>query len=69
MLTDPLVGSLASTFNEGIVETVVYQGKEWRIRFEATSWPAKSKKLVTLNVGDFVRVIGRENITLYIEPV
>jgi membrane protein implicated in regulation of membrane protease activity len=44
--------------NEGVVDEVIRQGKEWRIRFEA----------ITLHPGDSVRVVGRENITLLIEP-
>ncbi len=54
---------------EGIVEEVVCQQREWRVYFSATYWSARSIKPTTLMPGDSVHVVGRDNITLLIEPI
>jgi membrane protein implicated in regulation of membrane protease activity len=60
--------SLDSSQGEGIVNTIVEQGKTWRIHFDATEWNAKSVYPAFLFPGDSVRVVGRQNITLLVEP-
>ena len=59
---------LSSSQGEGIINTIVQQGRIWRIQFEATEWNARSVYPVSLFPGDSVRVVGRQNITLLIEP-
>lgn len=54
---------------EGVVDEVVHQGREWRIQFQASYWTARSHHLITLVPGDLVRIIGRDNITLLVESV
>jgi membrane protein implicated in regulation of membrane protease activity len=54
--------------SEAIVQEVIYQGRLWRVEFEATSWNARSEQEITLFPGDRVYVVNRQNITLIVEP-
>lgn len=54
---------------EGKIETVVEQGKTWRVRHNATTWSARSDSAADFRPGDWVRVIGRQGLTLFIEPL
>lgn len=58
----------ATRYEEGIVTKVVYQAKEWRVEFRASYWSARPYQPCTLVPGDFVRVVGIDNITLLVEP-
>lgn len=53
---------------EGIVTTVEGE-KLQRVHYQATEWNARSCCPAAFAVGDRVRVIGRDNITLIIEPM
>jgi hypothetical protein len=53
----------------GVVEATVSANKGGRVKFLATSWPAKCVKDVALEVGTEVVVVGRQGITLLVEPV
>lgn len=54
---------------EGKIETVVEQGKIWRVWYKATTWSARSDSSVEFHPGDWVKVIGRQGLTLFIEPL
>lgn len=58
---------------EATVEEVVRQGYQWRVRYAGTWWFARCANNVvfnklTLNKGDIVYVVGRDNITLLVIP-
>ena len=57
-----------SSYQEGVVDEIVIQGKAWRVRFASSYWPAKSVRPAVLMPGDRVRVVGLENITLLVDP-
>jgi membrane protein implicated in regulation of membrane protease activity len=60
---------LSSFDNEkATVVDVLTEGLEWQIAFRGTYWIAHSSDFLSLQPGDFVRVVGREIITLLIEP-
>lgn len=61
--------SLSNIWGEGVIDEVICQQKEWRVFFSATYWSARSEHPTTLMPGDTVRVVGRDNITLLIEPI
>jgi membrane protein implicated in regulation of membrane protease activity len=67
---DPLVPSHIKSFtDQGEVIKVVRPEKEWRVRFQATDWTARSLNPLVLHPGDRVRVTNIQNITLWIEPI
>jgi membrane protein implicated in regulation of membrane protease activity len=53
---------------EATVIDVIQQGKSWWIRYQGTTWKARSEQVVTLNPGDDVYVVGRHNTLLFIMP-
>jgi membrane protein implicated in regulation of membrane protease activity len=50
----------------GVVDSIVNQGQEWRIRVHGVYWTAMATQPVEFNLGDRVQVIGRQNIKLII---
>lgn len=54
---------------DGKVDTVVEQGKAWRVKYHSTVWPARSTTWICLSPGDEVKVVGREGLVLSIEPL
>jgi membrane protein implicated in regulation of membrane protease activity len=54
---------------EGVVDDVDNLKRSCRIRFGGSYWSAKAISPFTMNRGDLVRVVGRQNITLLIEKV
>jgi membrane protein implicated in regulation of membrane protease activity len=58
----------SSSYQEGVVDEIVLQGKAWRVRFASSYWPAKSVRPAVLLPGDRVRVVGLDNITLLVDP-
>jgi hypothetical protein len=52
-----------------IVETTISLNQVGRVEFLASYWPAKCIKDVVLEVGTEVVVVGRQDITLLVEPV
>lgn len=55
--------------DEAIVVDVLALNKEWQVDFQATYWIARSYRPLSLKIGDTVRVIGRQNNTLFIETL
>lgn len=53
----------------GIVYKIVHQKRLWRVEFEGKFWSAKPNGDFELYPGDFVRIVGRRNISLLIKPV
>lgn len=54
---------------EGLVTKTVYEGRKWRVQFEATEWFAIARNATIFKKDDFVRVVGRiDATTLVIEP-
>ncbi|GAB4368015.1 MAG: hypothetical protein Kow00121_06760 [Elainellaceae cyanobacterium] len=55
--------------SEGKVDKVVEPGKVWRVCHNATFWFARSHKRINLYPGDWVKIVGRDGIVLFIEPM
>ena len=56
--------------NEAVVENVVVPGAKWRIRYRATSWCARCiQDGIEFAPEDTVYVVGRDGLTLIVEPV
>ncbi|NJO74268.1 MAG: hypothetical protein HC833_11225 [Leptolyngbyaceae cyanobacterium RM1_406_9] len=64
----PMQPYFCSFDNEAVVGEVVQQGKIWRVKYEGTWWTARSVQPLILNPGDVVYVVGRQRITLIIQP-
>jgi len=54
---------------EGIIAQVIEPGKIWQVRHQATYWLARSRKRANFRPGDRVRVVQREDLVLFIEPL
>ena len=54
---------------EAVVDEVIHPKRLWRVRFCGSWWDARCEEGVTLAVGDIVRVISHENITLFVKPM
>ncbi len=65
--------NLPRTFNEltgqATVDQLIQAGKMGRVRFQGSWWYAQCQQDTTLVPGQVVRVVGRDNITLLVEPV
>jgi membrane protein implicated in regulation of membrane protease activity len=46
----------APSYQEGIVDEVVQQGRKWRVRFRSSIWSARSTHPLKLFPGDTVKV-------------
>lgn len=69
LLSDDTLPLVPLTFeDEAIVKDVVQQGQVWRVAYKGTQWNARCNRAATLKPGDVVYVIGRQGITLLIEP-
>ncbi len=55
--------------HEGKVDKVIEQGRVWRVSHRATFWFARSRQQVDFHPGDWVRVVDRQGIVLFIEPM
>ena len=55
--------TLAFAPQKAVVTASPSPGRRLRVQFEATEWFAESDKPLMINVGDWVRVIGRRNAT------
>lgn len=54
---------------EGVVDCVIYPYQKGRIYFRGSWWPARCEEEVKLLTGQRVKVIGRQNITLIVQPI
>lgn len=54
---------------EAIVEEMIFIGQTGRVYYDGSSWPARCNYPTIVSPGTRVRVIGRKNITLLIEPI
>jgi len=67
--TSPSQKVIKHDFNEeAIVDEAIYPHRSGRVYFQATWWPARCEKEITLETGDIVYVVGIYNITLLVEP-
>ncbi|XGV96387.1 MAG: NfeD family protein [Leptolyngbya sp. BL-A-14] len=51
-----------------IVTRTIAPGRKGQVQFQGSWWPARCNDEMTLAVGELVRVIQRQDLTLYIEP-
>lgn len=54
---------------EGKIDEIIEEGKIWRVRYLATYWFARSGKEIDIDVGDYIKVVGRKGLVLWIEPL
>ncbi|HHP7245811.1 MAG TPA: NfeD family protein [Elainellaceae cyanobacterium] len=54
---------------EAVVEDMIFIGQTGRVQYDGSSWPARCNYPTIVYPGTRVRVIGRKNITLLIEPI
>lgn len=54
---------------EGRICAEIETGKEWRVRHLATFWAARTYGKNNFKIGDYVKVVGRKGLVLFIEPV
>jgi membrane protein implicated in regulation of membrane protease activity len=67
---NPFVSRHKQSFtDQGEVIKVIRPEKEWRVRFQATDWTARSTSALVLRPRDLIRITDIENITLWIEPI
>ncbi|MGJ3247759.1 MAG: NfeD family protein [Elainellaceae cyanobacterium] len=58
-----------SFIGEAIVEDTISPGREGRVHYQGSWWPARCFAELTLYPSTLVKVVGRQNITLLVEPV
>jgi len=54
---------------QGIVSETISPSQCGRVQFQGSWWYAFCEQNVTLMAGEVVRVIGRHNITLLVQPI
>lgn len=69
LTTTPVVSNFNMSLGEAIVDAMIHPCKTGRVRFQGSWWSARCEQEVTLPPGAVVRVIGRQNITLLVEPL
>ncbi|HEY9657544.1 MAG TPA: NfeD family protein, partial [Allocoleopsis sp.] len=58
-----------SKSSKAIVDAAISPGRSGRIRYQGSWWSARCEQDITLSPGEEVRVVGRQNITLIVEPL
>ncbi|EKQ67645.1 membrane protein implicated in regulation of membrane protease activity [Leptolyngbyaceae cyanobacterium JSC-12] len=59
----------SSFYGKGIVSETIAPHQTGRVRFQGSWWSALCEQEVTLPPGKMVQVIGRQNITLLVQPL
>lgn len=59
----------ASKPSKAIVDATIAPGHTGRVRYQGSWWSARCDRDITLSPGEAVQVIGRQNITLLVEPL
>ncbi|WP_416672022.1 NfeD family protein [Egbenema bharatensis] len=54
---------------KAIVDAMIQPSKNGRVRFQGSWWSARCEQNITILPGEAVRVVGRQNITLLVEPL
>lgn len=54
---------------EGRIARVIEPNKIWQVWYKATYWSARSRTTANFRPGDLVRVVEREGLVLFIEPL
>jgi hypothetical protein len=54
---------------EAMVVKAIEPLRTGQIRFQGSWWSARCQRDITLQPGELVNVVGRQNITLLVEPV
>ncbi|MGP1375226.1 MAG: NfeD family protein [Almyronema sp.] len=54
---------------EGTIDEIVEPGKLWRVKYQATLWLARSHQLGNFRPGEWVKVVDRKGLVLFIEPL
>lgn len=55
--------------HEATVVKAIEPLKTGQIRFQGSWWSARCQQDITLQPGELVNVVGRQNITLLVEPI
>lgn len=58
----------AAIAHEAVVEKVIQPGKPGRVKYQGVWWSARCLENVTLLPEQTVKVIGRTNLTLLVQP-
>ena len=67
--TKPDIFSFPDPTAKGVVDEVISPGYEWRIRLHGVFWHAKSRSYLRMVPGQEVKIIDREGLKLFIEPL
>lgn len=59
----------SSFYGKGIVSETIAPHRTERVQFQGSWWSALCEQEVTLTPGKIVQVIGRQNITLLVQPL
>jgi membrane protein implicated in regulation of membrane protease activity len=59
----------AFSLQRAVVATIIHPHRTGRIKFQGSWWFARCDHNITLHPGETVQVIGRQNITLLVEPI
>jgi len=62
-------GGMQKFEDEAIVATLICPHQSGQVRFQGSWWRARSALNVLIPEGAIVRVIGRVNLTLMVEPI
>ncbi|MDK3155453.1 NfeD family protein [Kamptonema cortianum] len=54
---------------EAIIEEEIQPLRSGRAKFRGSWWPARCDRPISLQPGEFVRVVDIRNITLIVEPI
>ena len=63
----PLLDSYAEPDNEAVITMPIEPGKSGQVKFAGSWWTARCQQGIKLALGENVYVVGRHNITLYVE--